>query len=1344
MITAAVSNTSLTIFSPATITGLNTNLLYVFDNNVFKTISTYTISGSTANLTLKQSVGVGGSTKIQLYTGGISSSAGSFSTSIIYATNSTIYLDENVPSLIEMMEQNNYNYTSFVFSNFITGITTQANFPSANLTLKRQPPVGKITINEGFLGSMQVHRFAALSSTMFGISSVISSPFYSTRYCAFDYNAYGDQQINSISVNITPASVYPSNANVYLSINEDYFGSPSQVSVGISTIINLNTSASDVKFTFDSPVLLSQQKYWFIIKPTTDSGLGLGKQLIFYPAITKDNYYTQSVLQSEDGVVYSATNYNGISFNLNTVRGIVLPSEDAVYNQLDQPQPIEVIYGDETNYNVFVSLASAITSHSIQKYLIDSSTPVYAIETLIDSSGQNQYEVKGTSAIYYSMIANSLTPNVVRYDFYNPQFLTKLTLESLGDYYAKGSQGTVLISATDFIGISTIEIATSPEFPESGTTTITLADYPQLYISNIDYDFGDLGKQFIALQYKIGNPINTIYSVAISGILNYLLVSNSKLYLYDLSTVKNIFTLSNSLFTSSCLGTNGIILTDTIGNVYNFSEGSVLVLGSVLNIPTSSATQLTSTLIGVSTLYDNSSAQARKRIYQLKNQSLTHLSWSTQIPEPEITLLYVTNFGILIGAYDQNQYLGKLYLYNNSLLTLLYQTYLRPDAAYFSSNSSRLYVGFSGNQIVAATFASNKLGNFEDTGISIFGTWVKQISAGQDTGSIVVITNVDTFIFSESNYVTTKISKPSYSTNDQRGLYVNVGTNNLKIVNYESTTRNQSFSNINFDPILNGFNSTFTYYATGSIVFDDITSSFSTSFYIQYPTNSIITNITFNNQNVTLEDNSFSATFEPKVPQEFSLGIYGNNVTGIGTIALYNGVSSSSAIVGINSFVPPKTINWYYKTGATDDIYGLQDGSLREANTKALASNKYQVYARFTDIYGNTTGEDELATDIIYNQIQQQANNQALPSGKIIEINPSSPASNLTQYVPPQGASSYIYSGSKITRAYGTFESDPYFASDVVSWGQLQVLALIPGVQATSGDHGTSVTLYVKTANSLSSLNSKVYTNSYTISTINNGNDYSSSVASILANLAGLSGRWIQFKLVLESASNGVTPTVQSALITYTGAGKSFFVTKTFDTSVQSTISPTPKIRRGILTANFVTNGGELVFGYTTDPTEGNPANYTVITPNQIFTLKSPSSTIKFGVILKTATDNPAFLDEFGVQLDLGPNDLYFMPPQAYFEIEQYKDPVSGLGVQSTYQFINKTIGIVSSYNWSFGTTIITPINSTLSTVFNSQNPIIGFAASGPFTVGLFATGWVEPSGIVFNSELYTRSFIAT
>jgi len=1339
MFTAIASNTSLTIYFPATVTGVNTNLIYVFDNNVFRTISSYTISSTQVNFVLNKSVTVGGKTKINLYRGGISSSTGLFTTSVIFASNSTVYLDNNEPSLIEMIEQGNYNFTSYVFSNFITGITTLANFPSANLTLKRQPPQGKITINEGFLGSMRVHRFAALSSSIFSVPE--TSFFYTPKNFAFDYNVFGNQTLYSLTVNFSPISSFLQNSTGYFTINEDYFGNPSQVSLGITTTVNLyGINNQPIKFTFLSPITIPEGKYWFIFKPTANSSLGAGNQIQLNESLA-DNLYTTTFLKSNDGVVFSETSYNGIGFTVITERGIVLPSEDAIYDQLDQPQAIEVIYGDESNLNVYPLLAVPNSSHSIKKNLLDESK-VFAIETLIDSLGQNQYEVVGVNSSYYSMIANALTPNVVRYDFYLPTSLNQIKLNSLGDYYAKGNQGTVLVSASDFIGLSTIDISTSPNFPSGGTTTISLSGNPQTYLDNLDFNFGDLGKQFVALQYETGAPIKAIFAIAINGVFNYLLISDSNLYTYDSTSVTNVFELTGSLFTTYCIGTDGILLADTLGNVYNYNNNIVTTIGSVVNIPTASATLTTYSYIGVSTLLDTSSAQSRKRIYQLNNNTISHLSWSTQIPEPEITFIYPTSFGLIIGAFDQTKNIGKIYIYFNSILTLQYQTYLRPDASYYSTSTNNLYIVFAGSQILFANYSSNKLNNFTDSGVPISGTIAYQITATKDSGYISVITDNSTFIFNESSFTASQITSPGYSSDDQRGLLINVENENLNLSSVKSIYKLQSFGNVNFDPLLNGYTSSFVYNANGYIVFDTISTSYTTDFYLQYPSNSSLQYIKFDGQNLSLNNNSFTQTFEPSIPRQFSFEIAGVGVTGIGTIALYNGLNSSSTIFGITSFVAPKSVNWYYRTGSEYDVYGFSDGSLREANTTELSSNQFKVYARFSDIFGNQSSTSQLANDVIYNQIQQQANNQALPSGKILEINPSTSLNGVTQYVPQSGANNFIYAGSKIVRATGVFESDPYFASDVVAWGQLQVLAIIPGV-SSSGEHGTSVTLYVKTGTSLANLNSNLYTNSYTVSTINNGNDYSNSVTSILANLASLSGRWIQFKIELVSASADVTPEVRSALLTYTGAGKSVFVTKTYNTATQSTINPTPKIRRGILTANFVTNGGELVFGYTTDPNDGNPANYTVITPNQIFTLSSPSSTIKFGVILKTATDNPAFLDEFGVQLDLGPNDVYFMPPQAAFEISQYTDPVTGIAVTRTYQFVNKTIGIVSSYNWSFGTSSFTIINGTISTIYNSQNPIIGFANSGPFTVGLFVTGWVE-NNIVFNSETYSKSFIAT
>jgi len=1254
--------------------------------------------------------------------------------------------------LMEMIEQNNFNFTSYVFSNFITGITSSANFPTASLTLKRRPPVGKVTINEGFLGYMQVHRFAALSSSTFSVTPFTQSSV--ARYFAFDFNVFGDTIVTALQILLNPSSTFSSSAKGFFTINQDYFGNPSQVVLAESNAVSFESGSADPRvFNFTSPVTLSEGKYWFIFNPSVGAEFSLGRPILI-SGTSNSNLYSTVIKESQDGILFTTRANSGASFNVVTERGVVLPSLDSIYNQLDEPQNIPVIYGDQTNLNVFTSLAVPNTSHYIQKNLLDNQSKVYAVETLIDSTGQNQFQVEGlvrnNSEIYYSMISNNLTTNVVRFDFFNPKTLTSLKLTSLGDYYAKGSEGTLLLSATDFMGISTVQVSTSPEFPESGTTTITLPLPLQKYIENINYNFGDLGKKFSTLESITGYPIRKIFAVVISGVSSYLLVSDNVLSVYSAGVVNVVYTLSNSIFTSSTVGTNGILLTDTLGNIYNFSENEVTLIGSVTNIPTASATQLTSSYIGVSTLRDNSSAQARKRIYKLSNGLLSHQNWSTQIPETQITFIYNTSFGLVIGAFDQIKEVGKIYIYFNSILTLLYATYLRPDVAFFSSATSRLYVAFGGSLLLYSVFSNNKLGNFSDTGVPLAGNLTKEITATKAANSIIVITNYSGYIFNETNFVTTQLTLPGYTDEDQQGLLVSIATENLQLSKNLSTKITQSYANINFDPLLNGFNSSFIYNANGYIVFTGVNTGISTSFYVQYPANSLIISATLEGQNISLENDVFSSVFQPNVPKEFSISIRGIGVTGIGTIALYNGVSTFSPIVGISSFVAPKTINWYYRTGGVNDLFGFADGSLREANTTELSSNEYKVYARFTDVNGLTTYEEQYATDVIYNQIQQQQNNQALPSGRILEINPSVNTNNITQYVPPEGKNDFIYAGTKIVRENGVFESDPYFASDVVAWNQIQVLALIPGT-ISEGEHGTSVTLYVKTGSSLADLNAKIYTNSYQISTINNGNDYSTSVASILANIQSLSGKWIQFKLILTSASENVTPVVRSVLLTYTGAGKSVFVTKTFDTSIQSTIDPTPLIRRGILTANFVTNGGEIVFGYTTDPNDGNPLNYTVITPNQIFTLPSPSSIIKFGVILKTATSEPCFFDEFGVQLDLGPNDVYFMPPQAAFEIQPYNDPVTGIVIPMTYEFVNKTIGIVSSYNWSFGTSypvgILTyyPPNEDpiAGPAANRLNPVVSFTEPGPFIIGLFVTGWVQ-NNVFFNSELYTKSFIAT
>ena len=1056
------------------------------------------------------------------------------------------------------------------------------------------------------------------------------------------------------------------------------------------------------------------------------------------------NYYSGIFYNSSDGIVFSNTSYNGASYDILTSGGIVLPTIDTVYNQLNQPQNIEVQYGDSTNLNVYTSLAVPNTAHSISKTFVDSSE-VYAVETLIDSNGQNQFEVLGTingiSTSYYTMIANSLTVNSERIDLYNPISLDSLKLISLGDYYTQSQQGTVLVSASDFLGIAEIDVSTSPLFPPSSTTSILLNPPQQTYINNLNYNFGNLGKKFTVLEQGFNYNIKYVYIVNNAGNINYVVITDNFLYVSSGINILYVYALNNSIVTTSVLGGSGIIFADTLGNIYSYASFSVSIIGNVSNVPMSSATQLNTTYIGVGTQYDSDKPSDRRRIYSLNNGTIIHQFWSTNIPEPEITFLYSTVYGLFIGSYDKINLIGKIYLYKNSTITQIYSTYLRPDTAIYSSNAGNLYVGFGGSLILSANIGTSNL-IFTDTGVSVVGNIVFEINTTRVTGKIFVITDENSYIFDESTFVSFIVPPPAYNSTDQSGLLLQVENLNLGLSNINSTYVYENFNSLYYDPNLNGFSTSFQLRASGSIVFSGIsTLGYQTSFYLQIPTNSNIQILEFNNQPIGFQ--SFSGTFYPNVPQPFYLEITGSNIIGFGTIALYNGISSAAPIVGVSSFTPPKNINWYLASGSQCDIFGCSDGSLRQADMTQLTSNQYNVYARFTDIIGNISSGLNIASDYIYSQTQQQVNGQALPTGRIVQIDTSN---NVTSFTPQEGSSNLIFSGSKIVRESGTFEADPFYASDVTSWSDIQVLMLLPGYNEinppANTEYGTSVTLYVKTADNFSDLSSGDYLISYSLSTIN-GVDLGDSIVSLLANISALSGPWIQFKLVLETATANIGPIVYSVLLTYNGAGTSVFVTKTFNTSVQSGIVPTPQFVRGIFTANYVNNGGSIDFYYTTDPTNVNPASFSLITPNQVFTLNSPASTIKFGIILKTASSTPCFVDSFAAQMDVGQNNLFFMPPMADFVPTPYYNS-QGIRVQNAYQFNNTSLGIASSYVWSFGTSIYNAITTSPTA---AQNPIIQFIGTSIQTVSLTVIGWSETINnnlITFESDPYSYSFIST
>ena len=164
-------------------------------------------------------------------------------------------------------------------------------------------------------------------------------------------------------------------------------------------------------------------------------------------------------------------------------------------------------------------------------------------------------------------------------------------------------------------------------------------------------------------------------------------------------------------------------------------------------------------------------------------------------------------------------------------------------------------------------------------------------------------------------------------------------------------------------------------------------------------------------------------------------------------------------------------------------------------------------------------------------------------------------------------------------------------------------------------------------------------------------------------SLAAYGGQWIQYKAILTTATEAVTPYIDSVSIYYFASEAVYFYTKLFDTASQLDSTPAPLIRRGLLTYNGMENGGIIEFKYTTDPDENKAfqlSNYNSLTPNSVFTLDAPSQYIRFAALLVSVDADPAVIDDIAVQLETSTDDLYWMRPESLSGLSLTATSVSG------------------------------------------------------------------------------------
>ena len=278
-------------------------------------------------------------------------------------------------------------------------------------------------------------------------------------------------------------------------------------------------------------------------------------------------------------------------------------------------------------------------------------------------------------------------------------------------------------------------------------------------------------------------------------------------------------------------------------------------------------------------------------------------------------------------------------------------------------------------------------------------------------------------------------------------------------------------------------------------------------------------------------------------------------------------------------------------------------------------------------------------------------NNQNLSttnnSGVIYQIqkNADNSLSRKGIYVPPSRTYP-VYAPDRKIREYGIYEVQPIYVPTLITWTQIVALILnkYPSSPDSSLDNGTQVNIYVKTGNTRAECIAASYGDPQSLSTINDSLAQTTT-QSLSVDLSAYSGKWLQYKVELITATPNVTPELLSLTISYTSSTGSYFFTRMFDTSNYDTDAP--MIKRGLISSNELKNNGSIVYGYTTsdDTNETfNFANYTVISPNQTFELSEASSKIRFGIFLTSVGATPSMVYDFAVQLDIGDASIKFNP----------------------------------------------------------------------------------------------------
>lgn len=1174
-------------------------------------------------------------------------------------------------------------------------------YPSANVILDTEPPKGSVIINRGSSANsgIQIHKFDAYGATTEESGTESDFSIESTSII-WSFDLTSDQDITSFTFKLKrdltilntgdriTFSVYSHNSSSNKP-NESLF------TIGSVFFGDLTTSYQDFELNLTAAQsLLKNTTYWIVgvldnlpvgvssspvikIPKHTNAGSFLG--------YSTEDFATTYSLYENTSPYYKITSSN--------ISETPVSSTDLVLDIFERPIREAQYFGSDSSlqkYELFGDKNSNYITKKLTKTFEDLDNPENDLYPIISrviigataSKPKNYvFEIKttvdGMFKKVFDTVVDSTTTDYLVYAFESPTQIVEMRLAYKGDYFTVDQEATLTLVASDNLSevvqaqVSNYsDFRNAKDFPNASTVGYIGFEEGKTDFSN--WNITALSQAFFKKDGKTSSEI--LSSINFNNRL--ILGSNDKVFYYsDEVLPSSNEQIVDSKYQITCFAVykGKVYLGSNNGYIYSSYSGDFwTVVNSIdpLDRPNYKVIKpIKSMSVFGDKLYIGTSrgTTTSSSIYTFDGFSIELIKNFTDYKFVSSMSAYKSNLFVGLGN-EFGESSSAIYKYDGVDWTqTLSSDYYNVEAISASTARTSIVAGFRGGEIWELPFVDSLPTSWRNIH-TIDSDRIYSISDDSSGKYLFMCGDAKTsmYIRSTDTFKTvTKFDKSISGLNKLWQRYADYSssysTNLTNEENFSYQTYSIQTDDINYNDFsLTGFGSSSRVTLKGAIkANNDGVYSFKTvsnmglnlilagtSVTSNFGSTSLSTDQTLvSNRTFTLNENDL-LDFEINAFVSYnttpSLKLFWNNSS------LTNGFE----IIPAEQFIRNNELKNIVSSNSS--YFGIgADGGVYEFDPTVYESKIRNVFVRFKDEAGNIQGITVDSNGDTYEVITDKISQELYESnGKIYQIKKNDDNSLSTRVVYTPNARDYaIYAPDRTVRASGIYESQPFYVPTLVKWNSLTTLVTnkyalntLDGIEIQGLDSGTSVQVYVRTGNTRTECLSSSW-QLVSEETFINNDSIIPAFSTLSGDIRTFNGRWIQYKFELNSATKNLSPEVISTTLTYTAGTASYYFTRIFDTSDYE--STAPKIKRGILTSNELLNDGTITYGYITSEDAADIYDfnkYTPITPNQSFQLQTPSSTIKFGILFTSVGANPSMVYDFAVQLDIGNDNIKFMP----------------------------------------------------------------------------------------------------